>query len=288
MRGTNNLQRKIKNKLKFILRNTSLPSFSRDIQLKFHTEVHHTPDGVINNNSTKEEINDIGIYLFQKINVNNLQCFSIMVVAILSLLLTQSNDLDLQQPKSTSKSSKSKSEEFKTEGTSTQSQHGIYSVKIQLNNGTKATMSGVCLSKVTSTFPTYQLSKVYKDIQCAFKPEGGDVSTLPTVPVTIGGDVDIMIGVKYLRYHPKLIFELSSGLSIFQSMFDNANGGCGVIGGPHEEFTQTNQQFYKHHHNQSFFTNMFSSVNGPDTLLGYKQFGCDVYVSDHEEDNSTT
>ena len=97
-----------------------------------------------------------------------------------------------------------------------------------------------------------------------------------------------MIGVKYLRYHPKLIFELSSGLSIFQAMFDNANGGCGVIGGPHEEFTQTNQQFYKHHHNQSFFANIFSSVNGPDTLLGYKQFGCDVYESDNEEDNSTT
>ena len=48
-----------------------------------------------------------------------------------------------------------------------------------------ATMSGVCLSKVTSSFPRYQLSKVYKDIQCAFKSESGDVSTLPTVPDTI-------------------------------------------------------------------------------------------------------
>ena len=120
-------------KLKYILRNTSLPSFSRDIQLTFHTEVHHTPDGVINNNSTKEEINDIGIYLFQKINVNNQQFTVFFDNGCSDFVITPDAVKRLG-----SAATKIYDGEVKIGGvgrTSTQSQHGIYSVKIQLNNG---------------------------------------------------------------------------------------------------------------------------------------------------------
>ena len=52
-----------------------------------------------------------------------------------------------------------------------------------------------------------------------------------------------MIGIKYLRHHPKLIYQLSSGLSIYESMFKNPDGTRGVIGGPHEVFTKIEEQF---------------------------------------------
>ena len=52
-----------------------------------------------------------------------------------------------------------------------------------------------------------------------------------------------MIEVKYLRHHPKLIYQLSSGLSIYESMFKNSDGTRGVIGGPHEVFTKIEEQF---------------------------------------------
>ena len=45
-----------------------------------------------------------------------------------------------------------------------------------------------------------------------------------------------MIGIKYLRYHPRAIFQLPSGLTIYESVFENADGGRGVIGGPHKVF----------------------------------------------------
>ena len=42
-------------------------------------------------------------------------------------------------------------------GLTSKSQHGIYKVNILLRNGNQVTMSGVCIDKITSTFPTYPL-----------------------------------------------------------------------------------------------------------------------------------
>ena len=64
---------------------------------------------------------------------------------------------------------------------------------------------------------------------------------LPKLPPSIGGEVHLMIGVKYLRYHPKLIHQLSSGLSIFESPFVSSDGGRGVVGRPHWTFDQVNK-----------------------------------------------
>ena len=63
------------------------------------------------------------------------------------------------------------------------------------------------------------------------------MSSLPTVPTSVGGDVDLMIGIKYLRYHPEQIFKLPSGLTIYKSIFKNIDGSRGVIGGPHKIFS---------------------------------------------------
>jgi len=91
----------------------------------------------------------------------------------------------------------------------------------------------------------------------------------------LDGNVDFLIGIKYLRYFPQLIFQLPSGLAIYKSVFQNADGGYGVIGGPHEVFTAIEQN--GHHFNQktTFFTDQFNAYqNGyqvyPDvSLLGF-------------------
>ena len=67
---------------------------------------------------------------------------------------------------------------------------------------------------------------------------------LPKPSLSVGGDIHFMIGVKYLRYHSKLIYQLPSGLAIYESVFNNADGGTGVIGGPHPIFTKINQHFF--------------------------------------------
>ena len=66
---------------------------------------------------------------------------------------------------------------------------------------------------------------------------GGDVKKLPSVPPQVGGDVDFKIGIKYLRYFPQIIFQMPSGLTIYNSNFLNSDGSTGVIGGSHKVFS---------------------------------------------------
>ena len=102
-----------------------------------------------------------------------------------------------------------------------------------------AVLSGICLENITSKFPNFPLhGAVMQDIQNAYESSGGDVSQLPLLPEFIGGEVDFMLGAKYLRYHPEKVFSLPSGLTIYESPFLNVDGSRGVIGGPHAIFTE--------------------------------------------------
>ena len=40
----------------------------------------------------------------------------------------------------------------------------------------------------------------------------GGQRNIPKLPKSIGGDIHMMIGIKYLRYHPKLVFQSPTGL----------------------------------------------------------------------------
>ena len=53
--------------------------------------------------------------------------------------------------------------------------------------------------------------------------------------------MDVMIGKQYLKYFPKEIAQLESGLTLFRSRFKNYDGTNGVISGPHPEFTKTDR-----------------------------------------------
>ena len=84
-------------------------------------------------------------------------------------------------------------------------QYGAYSIRLPLRNGREAILSGLCLDKVTATFPTYPLEKVSRDLRNMFKEQGDDVSSkkFPRLPKSVGGDTDILIGIKYIKYFPK-------------------------------------------------------------------------------------
>ena len=115
------------------------------------------------------------------------------------------------------------------------------------------------------------------DIKAAFKKSGRDPNDLPKLSKSVGGEIDFMIGVKYLRYHPERVFQLPSGLTIYRSTFMNGDGGRGVIGGRHQTFTAIEQQFYlDSNHQKTFLCNqkklyrMGYQVNLDLSLLGYK------------------
>ena len=72
----------------------------------------------------------------------------------------------------------------------------------------------------------------------------------------VGGDTDFMIGIKYLRYYPQVIFQLPSGLTIYKSLFRNPDGGRGIIGGPHQIFNNIGN-YHQLKTNSNFFTNQY-------------------------------
>ena len=71
-----------------------------------------------------------------------------------------------------------------------------------------------------------------------------------------------MLGVKYLRFHPKLVYQLPSGLGIYQSAFKNTDGERGVIGGPHHIFTKIHQSFFNQTQMLSFFNHQYLIARG--------------------------
>ena len=116
--------------------------------------------------------------------------------------------------------------------------HGEWSVTLPLHNGEDFTMRGICLDKITSEFPTYTLEKLENDVHVHFGTEGGDPATLPKLPESVGGETDIMIGIQYLKIHPKPRFELPNGFTIFESCFKNPDGSRGMVAGPHRFITE--------------------------------------------------
>ena len=102
-------------------------------------------------------------------------------------------------------------------------------------------MSGLCLDRVTGKFPKYPLDKVESDFytkEVKIKRFSGE---LPKLPKEVGGEVDIMIGIQYLKYHPREIATLETGLTLYRSSFENSDSSQGVIAGPHSEFTKVDR-----------------------------------------------
>ena len=138
--------------------------------------------------------------------------------------------------------------------TTTRSTLGSYTVNIPMINGSIASLSGTCIEEITTTFPQYALTEAHQTI-CQHYHD--DPTDLPTPSKSVGGDVPLMIGVKYLRYHPKLIFQLPSGLAIYKSVFSNTDGSDGVIGGPHRIFTGIHKKFFNNTEMRGFCSDQY-------------------------------
>ena len=68
-----------------------------------------------------------------------------------------------------------------------------------------------------------------------------------------GGKIDFIIGMKYFRYHPQKIFQMPSGLTIYESVFKNPDGSQGVVGGSHKVFSEIKRSFHVETQNASNF-----------------------------------
>ena len=131
--------------------------------------------------------------------------------------------------------------------------HGEYSVRLPLKDGSDVVLRGLCLDKVTTDFPTYPLDEVTKDTRSSVGKSKR--KKFPKMPKEVGGDTDILIGVKYTKIFPDLVHKFPSGLCVSRSPFLSHDGTDGVFHGPHAEFTKAERAHGSAHSgHQVYFT----------------------------------
>ena len=135
-------------------------------------------------------------------------------------------------------------------------EYGKYQVSTALYNGKNVNLAGVCLDKITNTFPSYPLKEVENDIRQSFITSGGNPKILPKLPRFVSGDCDLMIGIHYNKYFPKRIFSLPNGLSIYESQFVSPDGSRGIVGGPHRIFSEIHKNLGTHVNMSAYFAKM--------------------------------
>ena len=259
-----------------ISRNQHLPEFSKSISVHFNESYQTKSD----------TSNERAIYMLQTITING-QKYTLFFDTGCSDFVCR-----LEATRRIGERSTQLSNEPVSMGgvgcSISQSNHGIYSVSLPLANGQDATFTGVCMDQIASKFPMYPLQgRVESDIHSDFKAKGGNPTHLPNLPSHVGGQIDFMIGIKYLRYFPEQVHQLPSGLTIYRSPFTNSDGSLGVIGGPHEVFSAIERQ----HHlsssefisNQIYFMQQNSQVSPDLKLRGYHSNNDNYDIFEPEE-----
>ena len=229
-------------KAKCIMRRANVPDFAKNLKLSFMSKQAFISSKQVQDMQSNDEsiISENGLYMLQKLQIDG-QSYTIFFDSGCSDMVVKHEAIvrlgDRAKQEITGPISLGGVGNLKA-----QSIHGIYQVRLPLANGKDAVLAGVCLDKITNTFPEYPLNgRISDDLLDAYKASGKDVNELPKLPNSVGGDVDIMIGTKYMRYHPQPVFSLTSGLTIFKSPFMGIGGKQGVIGGPHEVITEVDK-----------------------------------------------
>jgi hypothetical protein len=107
---------------------------------------------------------------------------------------------------------------------------------LQVEDGVnvKATITGLRMAHVTTPFPLMKLKEAWKDAKETARRVQPRLS-IPNIDAEVGGqEVDILLGIRYLKYFPKLLFTLPSGLQVYRAVLKSESGNQAVLGGPHK------------------------------------------------------
>ena len=83
-------------------------------------------------------------------------------------------------------------------------EHGAYSIRLPLKSGCEAML---CLDKVTAEFPMYPLKQINHSLKSMCKNLGAETVgiSFPEMASQVGGENDILIGIKYAKYFPEIV-----------------------------------------------------------------------------------
>lgn len=120
--------------------------------------------------------------------------------------------------------------------------HGEEQFCLELDeNKKKAAITGLRMPNITADFPLVNIMQAWQEIQQAVG-NNGQLRGIAADPVVGGRPVDVILGIKYLKYFPQLVFSLPSGLAVFKAKFKSASGCQAVLGGPHAAWSHAADQ----------------------------------------------
>ena len=101
-----------------------------------------------------------------------------------------------------------------------------------------AAITALRMNNISANFPMWPLQEAWNHLNSEYLKAGGQ-GKLPEVEDFIGNQpVDIMIGISYNKLFPKEEFYLPSGLCVYRSPIQGFNNKQGILGGPHESWTE--------------------------------------------------
>jgi hypothetical protein len=122
--------------------------------------------------------------------------------------------------------------------------HGDEQFQLEMDTPTptKATLTGLRMPHITVPFPAFELAEAWEDVQAMLAKQKRKVN-LPKIDEKVGGrGVDVLIGIRYLKYFPEPILTLPSGLQVYRALIKSASGRQAVLGGPHKSWLHAASQ----------------------------------------------
>ena len=115
---------------------------------------------------------------------------------------------------------------------------------LQLTDSNRmAVFTGLRMPEITTKFPTWDIARAWSDVMSEIKRTQDTTGLVFNPPDQVGGDVvDLLIGIKYIKYHPKLLFFLPSGLGVYQSYIAAPRGETTILGGPHPSWIHCREE----------------------------------------------
>ena len=242
-------------KKEHILKCKSIPDFSKEIKISFHAGSYSSDLG-----TDEDEITDSGIFCLQTIKVKDVDLNLFYDSGCGDLVTSRDCISKLERVGNASLIVPGPIQLRGVGDVVTVSQHGHYKINLETWEGENVGMRGVCLDQVTHKIPRYPLKEIEQDIKKVYELSGKDPCELPRLPEYVGCNTDLMIGSKYLKYHPIFKFQMPSGLRIYESCFVSSDGSRGVIGGPHGVITQIERKLGGSF--VSYFTEQLSLYHG--------------------------
>ena len=110
---------------------------------------------------------------------------------------------------------------------------GEYASLLPLVDGSFQCVRGLTLQQVTGSMPELNLVPVFENLKASAEVSDNDRIQNLSIPKKLGGNIQMLLGIKYQNIFPKVLHTFPNGLTIFESkLMPASSGALACIGGP--------------------------------------------------------